>query len=209
MTNYNPTRITSPSSGLIRVGRNWKRLRGASPPVAGFLYSRYLYINKPAKEHTVSVTKTIAVIAGVVILVAVGVGAGLYFGKNKSPESTVIKANTVVDESGNKRPAKTKPSPDKYTWFIKDYVGRNASDSCSYRLNDECMEDYGDSTLTIKFVTADGSKVSKDNVSNYIVTDQSVDPDTQLTLVYEEGYDYVKSQNIEEIVLNMKPINAN
>jgi hypothetical protein len=156
-----------------------------------------------------STVKTIGIIVGVVVLVGGGVGAGLYFGKDRSSESNVMKTNTIVDESGNKRPAKTKPSPDKYTWFIKDYVGRNASDSCSYRLNEECMEDYGDSTLTIKFVTADGSKVSKDNVSNYIVTDQSVDPDTQLTLVYEEGYDYVKSQNIEEIVLNVKPINAN
>lgn len=154
-----------------------------------------------------SVGKTIAIIVGVVVLVGGGVGAGLYFGKDKSPESNVIKSNAILDQSGNARPAKTKPSPDKYTWFIKDYVGRNASDSCSYRLNEECMEDYGDATLTIKFVTEDGSKVSKDNVNNYIVTDQSVAPDTQLTLTYQEGYDYVANQNIEEIVLNVKPIN--
>lgn len=156
-----------------------------------------------------SAIKTIGIIVGVVVLIASGVGAGLYLSKDKSPESSVIKTNAIVDQSGNKRPAKTKPSPDKYTWFIKDYVGRNASDSCSYRLNGDCMEDYGDSTLTIKFVTEDGSKVTKDNVNNYIVTDQSVAPDTQLTLTYEEGYDYVNGQNIEEIVLNVKPVISN
>lgn len=156
-----------------------------------------------------SVAKTIGIIVGVIVLVAGGVGAGLYFGKDKSSESNVIKENAILGQSGNKRPAKTKPSPDKYTWFIKDYVGRNASDSCSYRLNEECMEDYGDATLTIKFVTEDGSKVSKDNVKNYIVTNQSVEPDTQLTLRYAEGYDYVEGQNIEEIILNVKPVSSN
>jgi hypothetical protein len=153
--------------------------------------------------------KKVTIISVVLVLVAGGVGAGLYFGKDKSTESNVIKSNAIVDESGNKRPAKTKPSTDKSTWFIKDYVGRNASDSCSFRINGDCMEDYGASTLTIKFVTEDGSKVTKDTVKDYIVTGQSIEPDTQLNLTYANGYDYVENQNIEEVVLNVKKLNTN
>lgn len=157
-----------------------------------------------------STGKVVAIVIGAVLLLGGGIGAGLYFGKSggKSSGGNVITDNAIVDQSGNKRPGKTKPSTDKSTWFIKDYVGRNASDSCSYRLNGECMEDYGDATLNVKFITEDGSKVSKDNVSNYMVTDQSVDPDTQLNLTYADGYNYVESQNIEELVLNVKLLSS-
>jgi hypothetical protein len=149
-------------------------------------------------------TKILITLGVIIALILISGGAvAVYNAGKKSNDVKTSEMHEVV----NKRPAKTKPSTDKSTWFIKDYVGRNASDSCSYRLNSECMEDYGDATLTIKFVTEDGSKVSKENVNNYIVTDQSVAPDTQLTLVFAEGYDYVESQNIEEIVLNVKPIN--
>lgn len=153
--------------------------------------------------------KVFGIILGVVVLVGGGVGAGMYLSKDTNSKSEVIKSNNIVDESGNKRPAKTKPSPDKATWYIKDYVGRNASDSCSFRINGDCMEDYGDATLTIKFITEDSTKVTKDNVGNYIVTDQSVAPDTQINLVFADGYDYVESQNIEEIILNVKSLNSN
>lgn len=110
-----------------------------------------------------------------------------------------------------------KESPDKYTWYIKNYVGRNCAafgQSTSwdggYR-----YEEYGYAEIKFVFIAEDNSFVDpedKESLKNYVVTAQSIAPNTELKLVYKkdsDGEEYdslIEKQNIEEIELYVKPI---
>lgn len=110
-----------------------------------------------------------------------------------------------------------KPSPDKYTWYIADYVGRNLA-SCGYTsMGGDLMHKYGDGLIELIIVADDGSFVDPNNTEslrNYVVTGQSVAPNTELKLVFDKdsnGVEYdslVDSQNIEEIELYVKRITS-
>lgn len=124
----------------------------------------------------------------------------------------VILVSGGSSKTDEKRPLTTKTSSDKYTWYIKDYVGRNASSVCTYRTNKECMDNYGKGAVTINFITEDGSNINSDNISKYRVTDQNIDPDTELKLEFKKsssGKEYenlIESQSIEEIDVNVERI---
>lgn len=106
-----------------------------------------------------------------------------------------------------------KPSPDKYTRYIADYVGRNLA-SCGYvSLGGDLMHQYGEGLIKINIVANDGTFVDPEDtesLKNYVVTGQSVAPNTELKLVFDkdsDGVEYsnlVESQNIEEIELYVK-----
>ena len=105
-----------------------------------------------------------------------------------------------------------KQSPDKYTWYIKNYVGKNCA-SFGHTWGSR-YDKYGEAEVNFVFVTEDGSFVDPwddDSLKQYVVTVQSVKPNTELKLVFEtnedgtEG-DTVASQNIEEIELYVKRI---
>ncbi len=108
-----------------------------------------------------------------------------------------------------------KPSPDKYTWYVSDYVGRNLA-SCGYiSLGGDLMDKYGAAVVELIIITDDGSYVDPSDgemLKCYVVTGQSVAPDTELTLVFRKdsnGAEYdnlVETQNIEEIEINVKQI---
>lgn len=108
-----------------------------------------------------------------------------------------------------------KASPDKYTWYIADYVGRNLS-SCGYTsLGGDLMHKYGDAVVKLVIVSDDGSYIDPEDteaLKNYVVTAQNISPNTELNLVYvtdSNGDEYdnlVSSQNIEEVELTVKPI---
>ena len=108
-----------------------------------------------------------------------------------------------------------KPSPDKYTWYIADYVGRNLAD-CGYTsMGGDRRVKYGDATLKLVLVSEEGSFIELDDeetLKNYVVTKQNVAPNTELKLIFSKdnnGVEYgnlVESQNIEEIELYLKKI---
>ena len=107
------------------------------------------------------------------------------------------------------------PSPDKYTRYISDYVGRNLA-NCGYTsLGGDRMDQYGAGIIKLVMVPDDGSFIDpedEESLKNYVVTGQNVSPNTELKLVFDtddQGVEYdnlVKSQNIEEIELTVKPI---
>lgn len=110
------------------------------------------------------------------------------------------------------------PSPDKYTWYIRDYTGRNLA-SCGYlALNGKRMDHYGAGYIQFVLTSDNGTFIDPQDtelLKNYVVTGQSVAPNTELTYVFDtdsEGNEYdnlVSSQNLEEIELTVKPVGRN
>ena len=107
------------------------------------------------------------------------------------------------------------PSPDKYTWYIRDYTGRNLA-SCGYlSMGGNRMDHYGAGYIKFVIVSDDGTYIDpKDTelLKSYVITGQSIAPNTELKYVFatdSKGIEYenlVSSQNIEEIELTVKPI---
>lgn len=108
-----------------------------------------------------------------------------------------------------------KPSPDKHTWYVKDYHGMNAA-SVGYTALDELRHDrYGSGTLGIVYVSAEGAYINptdEEGLKQYVVYDQNLKPNTEIKLEFlkqEDGTEYdnlVASESQEEIVLAVKKI---
>lgn len=79
-------------------------------------------------------------------------------------------------------------SPDKYTWYVQDYVGRNAAGFGYTSLGGDRLEKYGAGYLEFIFVTEDGTYADiKDDATlqKYIVTGQNIAPNTEMKYVFE------------------------
>ena len=115
----------------------------------------------------------------------------------------------------NHTPETTKTSPDKYTWYIKDYVGRNAASFGYTSMGGERMDEYGDGLLKIVFVNEDGSFIDiskEEELKKYRVVKQNIKPNTELKYTFEkdkDGEEYdslIDSQTYEEIVLAVQKV---
>lgn len=106
-----------------------------------------------------------------------------------------------------------KPSPDKYTAYIYDYVGRNLA-TCGYvALNRGYYSKYG-AAARIKLIifTEDGSYIDprkKESFAQYVVTGQSVAPNTELKLAFRvdsngDETNHCYDQSIQEIELRVR-----
>ena len=110
------------------------------------------------------------------------------------------------------------PSPNKYTWYIRDYTGRNLA-SCGYlAMSGKRMDHYGAGYIRFVITSDDGTFIDPQDtelLKNYVITGQSVAPNTELTYVFDtdsDGNEYdnlVHSQNLEEIELTVKPVGGN
>ena len=109
------------------------------------------------------------------------------------------------------------PSPDKYTWYIADYTGRNLA-TCGYTsMGGDRMAAYGAAFVKLVIVSEDGSFVDpedEESLKGYVVTGQNVAPNSELKLVFDknsDGVEYdnlVESQNIEGIELTVRPVES-
>ena len=130
-------------------------------------------------------------------------------------EELVLKVRKV----GGKKPSDTSHtyislSPDKYTYYVRDYVGRNLS-QCGYiSLGGDFRDRYGEGTIKLNLVTNDGSYIDLKEegiVNNYVVIGQSHAPNTEITYkfwTYSTGEEstLVDDQNIDRIDLYLKKI---
>lgn len=105
-------------------------------------------------------------------------------------------------------PVSINVSPDKYTWYIKDYVGKNCATIGYTGISGNRYDHYGDTTITLNLIADDGNYVNADDeeaLKKYYVTGQSIEPNTEVKLTFKEeeewDYAYVDYQNIEEIDL--------
>ena len=140
-------------------------------------------------------------------------------------------AGTAGDGSGavaQEQPAKSdaggfgkrvdiKPSPDKYTWYVKDYRGMNAA-SVGYTALDAFRRDrYGAGIVKIIYVAPDGTFIDPENeelLKQCVVVGQNVEPNTEIKLVFdvdEEGVEYENLTtyvSLDEIVLAVDKVGS-
>lgn len=108
-------------------------------------------------------------------------------------------------------------SPDKYTWYISDYTGRNLASSGYNSLGGDFRSKYGDGSLKIVIITDDGSFVdteNEDELRNYIVTGQNIAPNTELKYTFATGPDgeektFLDTQTVNEIELTVRGLDKN
>lgn len=84
-------------------------------------------------------------------------------------------------------PVAVNASPDKYTWYVQDYVGRNAAGFGYTSLGGDRLEKYGAGYLEFIFITEDGSYVDIEDdrqLQQYIVTGQNIAPNTEMKYIY-------------------------
>lgn len=114
-------------------------------------------------------------------------------------------------------PVAIKRSPDKYTWYIQDYVGRNAASIGYTSLGGDRLARYGAGVPEFIFVTEDGTYLDFEDESvlrQYIVVDQSLKPNTELKLTFQrdsKGKEYdnlVDYQSIESIDLLVRRLDG-
>lgn len=125
------------------------------------------------------------------------------------------KVSEAQQETAVQQSESIKPSPDKHTWYVKDYRGMNAA-SVGYTALDELRRDrYGSGTLGIVYVSAEGAYINptdEESLKQYVVYDQNLKPNTEIKLEFlrqEDGTEYdnlVASESQEEIVLAVKKI---
>lgn len=133
----------------------------------------------------------------------------------QSCEEIVLAVKAVGAEDFDFTLTEIKPSPDKYTYYIADYAGRNLA-SCGYTsLGGDLRVNYGAANIKFVIVTDDGSFVDPNDMEqlkNYVVTAQNIAPNTEMTVVMlkdSEGNEYsnlTESQSIEEIELYVKQV---
>lgn len=139
----------------------------------------------------------------------------------KEPHSATEEPKTTSSEAPEKTEEKPgnivtiKPSPDKYTWYIKNYVGKNCASFGYTSLGEDRFDEYGEGLLKLIFVDPDGTYVnysSNETLKEWMVTGQSLEPNTELKLTFElddEGNEYsnlVDRQNYDEILLSVKKL---
>lgn len=135
--------------------------------------------------------------------------------ESQSYEEIVLAVGKVGDEESKERKlTEIYPSPDKYTNYIRDYVGRNLADCGYISLGGDFRDAYSGGTIRFVIMADDGSYVdiSDETLRKYVVTGQNLEPNTELKLEYskdESGAEYsnlVESQNISEIELYVSMI---
>lgn len=132
---------------------------------------------------------------------------------------TYDKIDLLVKKVGESDPNVTlteiQPSPDKYTYYIQDYVGKNVLSIGYESLGGDFRDEYGNGSIELKLVSDDGSYIDvsdDDLLKQYVVTDQNVAPNSELTYVYSKdssGNEYsnlIASQNYDSVTLKVKKV---
>lgn len=122
--------------------------------------------------------------------------------------------NSSSSEQSESKSVTVKASPDKYTWYIKNYVGKNCASIGRTNIDGERIDEYGDAEIKLIITSQDGTFVDPDDeeaLKKYVVTVQNIAPNTELKLTYAKSdsgkeYSFLETQSIEEIELTVKPV---
>lgn len=109
-----------------------------------------------------------------------------------------------------------KQSPDKYTWYMKNYVGMNAAAVGYESLGGEIRDRYGDGNILIVFVAEDGTYLDPQDEEirkEYVVVGQNLEPNTKIEYTFQldengEEYSLIKDKNYDEIVLSVAKVGS-
>lgn len=136
--------------------------------------------------------------------------------KTEEAGTSAVNGKETPSDNAQHKEVEVKQSPDKYTWYIKDYVGKNAAAFGYTSIGGDRMDHYGEGYLKLILVNEDGSYIdisNEEELKNYVVTAQNLEPNTELKYTFEkneegEEYSLVEYQNIEEIVLAVKKVGS-
>lgn len=107
-------------------------------------------------------------------------------------------------------------APDKYTYYIKNYVGKNLASVGYTSLGGDRMDTYGSAYIELILVTPDRSVIDLENdeqLASYVVIAQDIAPNSKLSLTYRKdskGNEYsnlIDTQNYNKITLTLKKVN--
>lgn len=142
-------------------------------------------------------------------------------GRERPPVQDMESHSVVNEEPSTNAPSSNveiKTSPDKYTWYIKNYVGKNMASIGYTSMGGDRMDTYGNAYIRLALVSTNGDYVDIENeedLRNWVVVAQSILPNTELKLTYQldsDGNEYdnlISHQSIEEILLAVAPIGEN
>lgn len=108
-----------------------------------------------------------------------------------------------------------KTSPDKYTWYVKDYVGKNLASFGYTSLGGDRMDHYGEGYIELALINQSGKYIdieNEDELKKYYVAAQNLEPNTEIKYTFQkdaEGNDengLISSQTVEEILLYVKEV---
>lgn len=154
----------------------------------------------------------LATTAATIALAAALTGCSATQGQQSTVEQKVNAAQQGASAQENE-PIKT--SPDKYTWYIKDYRGTNAAAAGYTAVNELRYDRYGSGILRLVYVSADGTYIDptdEETLKQYVVYDQNLKPNTEVKFEFskkEDGTEYdnlVSVRSEEEIVLAVKKV---
>lgn len=106
-------------------------------------------------------------------------------------------------------------SPDKYTWYMKDYYGKNLASFGYTAMGGFRADHYGDGYMRFAFLTPNGEYVDiqdQNDMSKWRVVGQSIAPNTEIKYIYGSEIDgtesegWVQYQTIDELVLALAPV---
>lgn len=102
------------------------------------------------------------------------------------------------------------PALDKYTCYIRNYVGKNVLSFGYTSLGGDRRDEYGATTIKFNFVADDGAYLDPENtdlLKQYVVTAQDVAPNSEMKLTYRKdskGNEYsnlIDNQTYQSITL--------
>lgn len=120
-----------------------------------------------------------------------------------------------ADAAAKHEPVTIKESPDKYTWYIKDYVGMNAASAGYTSMDGFRRDEYGKSNIKLVYVADTGEFLDpedEEQLQEYVIVAQSLEPNTELKYTYsldENGEEYenlVSDKSLDSITLNVTRI---
>lgn len=126
-------------------------------------------------------------------------------GKESKTENEITKHEEVT----------IKTSTDKYTWYVKDYVGKNLASFGYTSLGGDRMDHYGEGYIELALINQSGKYIdieNEDELKKYYVAAQNLEPNTEIKYTFqkdEEGNDengLISSQTVEEILLYVKEV---
>ena len=121
-----------------------------------------------------------------------------------------------ADSVSDKGLTSIKPSPDKYTAYIRDYIGKNCAMLGYKSLGGDRLDHYLEGVVELQMITENGTYigVSDDELKDYVVVGQNIEPNTEIKFIYKkksDGEEYdnlLEWQNIKEIVLKIAKIGS-
>ena len=140
---------------------------------------------------------------------------------NLTDWQSIEKIDLLVKKVGDVDPqvdlVTTTPTPDKYTQYVRSYVGKNLYSAGYISLGGNLMDAYGQGYVQLNPVAEDGSYIDTTDetvLKQYVITGQNVEPNTEIEYLFrkkDDGTEYdnlVESQSISAITLNVKSISG-